>query len=49
METNVVQKMQAYVVPAGWAEGRSGLAACGLLPQHTEMGTVLQTATRSVL
>ena len=25
-----------------------GLAACGLLPQHTEMGTVLQTATRSV-
>ena len=26
-----------------------GLVACGLLPQHTERGTVLQTATRSVL
>ena len=25
-----------------------GLVACGLLPQHTERGTVLQTATRSV-
>ena len=25
-----------------------GLAACGLLPQHTERGTVLQTAARSV-
>ena len=25
-----------------------GLVACGLLPQHTERETVLQTATRSV-